>query len=163
MKDETHFSTRPTSIDKEAEDQRKGSGNLGPNYMGYCYLVFEASIALLQTSPHIIDNSSSHAEALFHRQGHYVGVAALNVKTSQEEQINNRRNVFYCIVISLSRDRMPYTREEAFFRLPDDTEWPNIILASKIENKYYRLGVGQVSKYRWDNYAEAEIETIILD
>jgi hypothetical protein len=160
---EIYTSKRPTVHDKEAENQRAGEGNFGPNYLDYCYLIFKVPAALLQTSPCTIDNSSSNADALVTLEGRFVGVAVLNTKTKTGTEVLKRQwDTYLCAAISISKERIPYTREKAFSKLPEDDEWVNVIVVGIQREKYFRAGVGQVSKWRWENYAKPEMKSILL-
>jgi hypothetical protein len=153
----------PTAQDEEAETQLTCLGAFPPNYMDYCCLIFEAPAALLQISPGTIDNSSSNADALVNLEGRYLGVAVLNSKVKEGIEVLRRQwDAYLCIAISVSNERMPYTREKAFSQLPEDDEWVNVILLSTQEKISFRAGVGQVSKWRWENYAKPEMKSIWL-
>ena len=68
-----------------------------------------------------------------------------------------------CIAISVSRSTISYMNQPGFSTLPTDTQWVNIMLVVQIEEHYFRSGVGQVSKYAWDNWAKPEVRDIVLN
>jgi hypothetical protein len=59
-------------------------------------------------------------------------------------------------------ERMSYTREKAFSELPEDDEWVNVMLVGNQDELYSRVGIGQVSKWRWENNAKPEMKSILL-
>ena len=68
-----------------------------------------------------------------------------------------------CIAISVSHLKMSYMSLPKCTKLPDDTEWINVMLVDhNTEHDYVRIGVGQVSKYGWDNWAEPKVKDIFL-
>ncbi len=136
-------SERPTPQDEEAENPLTWMGTFPPNYMDYCCLCFEAPASPLQISPGTIDNSASNADALVDLGGRYLGVAVLNSKMKEGIEVLRRQwDTYLCIAISISNERMPYTREKAFSKLPEDDEWVNIILLWTRENFAFRVVVG---------------------
>lgn len=153
----------PTAQDEEAETQLTWLGTFPPNYMDYCCLSFQAPATLLQISPGTIDNSASNADALVNLEGRYLGVAVLNSKVKEGIEVMRRQwDAYLCIAISISNERMPYTREKAYLQLPEVDEWVNVILLSTRGKFSFRAGVGQVSKWRWENYAKPEMKSILL-
>jgi hypothetical protein len=96
-------------------------------------------------------------------EGRFVGVAVLNTKTKTGTEVLKRQwDTYLCAAISISKERIPYTREKAFSKLPEDDEWVNVIVVGIQREKYFRAGVGQVSKWRWENYAKPEMKSILL-
>lgn len=164
---EERVNCKSSTVHNEEEDIERiediEESTLGSNYLDYCHLIFEASAAPLQISPGTIDNSSSKADALMSLGGRFVGVALLNYKPKMGAEVLTRQwETYLCIAVSISKDRMPYTFEKAFSQLPEDDEWVNVILVGNREKFYFRAGVGQVSKWRWENYAKPEMKSITL-
>lgn len=150
---------------EETEKQRLEEPTLWANYLAYCHLIFEAPAALLQIGPGIMDNSSSNADALVNLEGRLVGVALLNSKAKMGAEVLTRQwDTYMCIATSISKNRMSYTLENAYSQLPEQDDWVNVILVvnSREEEVYIRAGVGQVSKWRWENYAEPQMKRITL-
>lgn len=155
------------SHEEGAEKGNVAEALLFSNYLAPCHLVFEAPSAFLQISPGIIDSSSSDADALVNLESRMMGVALLNTKTKMGVGALTRQwETYLCVAISTSKTKMSYTLEKAYSKLPLKDDWVNVILVSRNEDVedevYFRAGVGQVSKWRWDNYATAEMRKITL-
>ncbi|KAF8856232.1 HET-domain-containing protein [Acephala macrosclerotiorum] len=157
------FDERPTSADTEAEARRKGTGIMGPNHLHQCLLKFHAEIATLQMAGGVINDFNSKAEALLDQRGAYMGVAIMNKQRTMMERVAGGFRDVRCIAISISDVMLHYMNEPAFTTLPEDTEWVNLLIVAELGDLFaVRIGVGQVSKRAWDDWAHAESKEINL-
>ncbi|ERF71164.1 hypothetical protein EPUS_05993 [Endocarpon pusillum Z07020] len=151
------------TADEEAEKRRKGTGNMVANCLQRCFLTFQASIATLQIAP-VLDDLNCRADGLLDMPGRRIGIALLNKQATALQRIGMSTGFpkVQCIAISVSRSTISYMNQPGFTMLRKDTEWVNIMLVTQMKECYYRFGVGQVSKYGWENWAEPEIRDIVL-
>ncbi|CZR65230.1 uncharacterized protein PAC_15130 [Phialocephala subalpina] len=157
------FDERPTSAAAEAEERRRGTGIMGPNHLHQCLLKFNAEIATLQMAGGVINDFNCKAEALLDQRGAYMGVAIMNKQRTTMERVEGGFRNVRCIAISISEVVLHYMNEPAFTTLPEDTEWVNLMIVAELGDLFaVRLGVGQVSKRAWDDWAHAERKEINL-
>jgi hypothetical protein len=115
----------------------------------------------LEVAP-VLKDLSSRADALLDLSGRWIGVAIFDQTFTAMDRLG-MSSCFpqcSCIAISVSSSTMSYM--SGFSRHPEDKEWVNIMLLQQNEKSYLRLGVGRVSKYGWDNWAEPEVKDILL-
>jgi hypothetical protein len=87
----------------------------------------------------------------------------MNKQRTEMEKVTHGFLNVKCIAISVLKLKIVYMYEPAFSTLPEDKEWVNLVVVADIENEYFiRLGVGQVSKAAWDDWANAESRGITL-
>ncbi|KUJ09938.1 uncharacterized protein LY89DRAFT_266682 [Mollisia scopiformis] len=159
----TFFSDRPTIKDAEAEARRRGTGLLGANHLHQYILKFKAEVATLQLVGGVINDFSSRGEALLDQRGAYMGVAILDKPRSQIEKVTGDFVNVQCMAISVSKSKMPYMDEPAFTTLPEDEELVNLMLVKEMETLFcISIGLGQVSKDTWDDWANAKSREIHL-